>query len=114
MVSQFECPELTMVSHTTILSPQVSGLKPQASVAPRPGTPYGVSLPARREGRIAADKALAATDAFRYEHARGRFAAHPSQLAGANPRRFQPRRLAGVRQSLWPRRVRLCSAARLG
>src|SRR5205823_4424479 len=37
------------------------------AIAPRPGELCGVSLPARREGRIAVAKSAAATDAFRYD-----------------------------------------------
>src|SRR4029450_6022531 len=94
---------LSLTAELTVMS---SGLnnRPHFS-APRPGGPYRVSLAARRVARTAVDASSVAVGTFRYDHARGRITAYPSQLAGANPRRLQPCRLAGIRQSLWPRSV---------
>ncbi len=85
---------------------------PSPNLAPGPHAPCGVSFGSRRKGRSAADRSAAARGTFRYDHARGRITADASQLAGANPRRGQHGRVAGIRQALRAGRLWLRPQAR--
>src|SRR5205809_1432309 len=78
---------------------------------PRRGEASGVSLPLRREGRNAAGYSAAASNTFGDSHGRGRIAADQSEFAGADSRRVESRRVARVRQFVWPGGVWLRSQA---
>ncbi len=65
-----------------------------------------------RFGWAAVIAPAAASGNFRFNRVRGRLTANPSQLAGAAPRRGQPRRLAGVHEAVWPGRLRFRAQAR--
>src|SRR5690349_1490267 len=72
---------------------------------PRPHGPRGISLRALRSWLNSLIESANANGKYRDIDACGRLTADPGEPPGATPRRRQPRRLAGVRQALWSRRL---------